>query len=575
MSKNERYAGGVKFDFFPSATFEATPANSTSDQSAQIKARNILRMLMMGWHDNWHSLISKKELKAVFYRRDHQFTQAMRYAFQEGFQHLFTQLQEATLTETQHRQALLFISNCIAYLPFADPTPYESFTIPQWLEGRWQMVEYKVTPIELTPTSGVGKLFLEERDRVFAYGLESFTHLSAEPHLVFMGTTYPAGQGFITTVKTDLKAFQTPGTELYLSGRERITNWLEKQHQRVHSCGASLGGSLSLLLAIDKGDKLSRVDALNPPGLYDSWFKNSLDHWDELAHHPLVTVQKQGHDPVSSFGIWKKDWIVMRVIPQQDKQGPNGGVDHALNYAGFPDTQFLLEDTEEDNKSRRSRNLIMYTFLRSIAYYALVAPFRYLGLPGLRFLYNNWGVLALSAVLLLGAALFAPLPLTGILAIAAIPLLIRLLTNAWEMLKTLSGYNELPIPACHHPALPRNAAMDLYTNNLEATLTYKELGEYYYAKRCLLKNKPYLPAPTENNTRLFNIMGLNKRDILLKSQDSTSHEACITLTATKAKIANIRQTSKLIQQFGFHQPDKLIVALEQNQREYRAGKGAH
>ena len=116
------------------------------------------------------------------------------------------------------------------------------------------MVDYYVTPIELTPTKGFKKLFVRDHDRVFAYGLEPINHKDAESQLIFMGTTYPAGQGFVPQVKTDLKGFETVGKTLYQCGHQRILAWLLHQKGNVHVCGISLGGSLSLLLAIHLGN---------------------------------------------------------------------------------------------------------------------------------------------------------------------------------------------------------------------------------------------------------------------------------------------------------------------------------
>jgi hypothetical protein len=224
---------------------------------------------------------------------------------------------------------------------------------------------------------------MSDSDKVFAYGLEPQDNEEAEPHLIFMGTTYPAGQGFVTQVCSDM-ANDTPGALLYRHSREKIGEWLDKQQKKTHVCGMSLGGALSLLLALDQGEKLSRVDALNPPGLYEPWIKNSLDRWDEIKDKPLVYVQKQGNDPVSRFGIWKKDWLVYHVQPSAEYKGSNDLMDHALNYAGLPSTTFTPIDVENDNQERQHRNFWLYTIARSIIYWLFMMPFRYVILPILR-----------------------------------------------------------------------------------------------------------------------------------------------------------------------------------------------
>ena len=94
--------------------------------------------------------------------------------------------------------------------------------MPQRINGEWQLVDYKVVPIELTPTSGIEKLFIWEADRVFAHGLEPIACDQAEPHLFFTGTALSLGQGFGMHIHTDFEPFETAGKKLYRTGRERI-----------------------------------------------------------------------------------------------------------------------------------------------------------------------------------------------------------------------------------------------------------------------------------------------------------------------------------------------------------------
>lgn len=282
----------------------------------------------------------------------------MRQAFADGFEHLFQQLQtfDTDLTQAQINQVELYLSNCLAYLPFADITPYESFAIPQFINNQWQLIDYKVIPIELTPTTGIEKCFLTDNDRVFAYALEPISNQTAQPHLIFMGTTYPAGQGHSIMVHTDMEAFATPGNQLYRSGRANILHWLEQQDKRVRVSGMSLGGALAMQLALDQPKRLSHVFPLNPAGLCEPvLLGNDLDHWQACPEEerPLVVVQSQAMDPVSFFGEYKNNFILYKVTPPPGKGGPNVLAQHALNNAGFKDTRFELLDTVALNDERK------------------------------------------------------------------------------------------------------------------------------------------------------------------------------------------------------------------------------
>lgn len=654
MRENEQYAGGLSLDFFDSIAFEEEkPGEETENLIRQ--TRNLLRLLMTGWHDEWRSLLSRRTFNAVFIARDHEMTKAMRLAFQQGFDHVFSQLDGKVLSPQQQNQAQLYISNCLTFLPFADITPYESIAIPQYVDNKWQLIDYKVVPIELTPTSGFKKLFIHEYDRVFAYGLEPISHPNAEPHLIFMGTTYPAGQGFSTTIKTDLEAFETAGKKLYREGHKKISDWLNRQHpKKTHVCGTSLGGALSLLVAIDQGDKLSRVDALNPPGLYHPWRKSRFDHWDELAVKPAVYIQKQGNDPVSIFGVWKPDWNVLHVIPPADKQGPNSVADHALNYAGFSDTQFIHVDPAADNEERRLRNFLLYSLLRSAVYYFVMVPYHHLMLPFVRFVLNHklQTSIMLSFVALfhiiptllpivlttslamnvivsaaissywlteliryasdkannksdshlsqlikvlaekprLGATIglltfivtsavvasfifFPPLTPFLMVTIASAPLVYFSLEKIITNLRTLFGFNTINTPDFQHPTQSRNESLDIYNNTMDATFSYKEIGEYYQAKRCVLKGKPFLPEEQQTSSpRFFKQTRFTKREVLIKSQDLLSQNDTITITASKAKIHDMQHTLRLFSSLNEQSRADLKLALQHSHDEYLIGK---
>ena len=422
------------------------------------------------------------------------------------------------------------------------------------------MVDYKVVPIELTPTTGFNQLFINDEDRVFAYGLEPISHPTAKPHLIFMGTTYPAGQGYVTQVNTDLEAFETVGKKLYRTGHKRIEAWLDKQGEnKPHVCGTSLGGSLSLLLAIHHGDKLSRVDALNPAGIYEPWNKSRFDRWDECTSKPEVIIQRQGDDPVSLFGIWKEDWRLLHVIPPRDKKGPNGVVDHALNYAGLAGTQFIDLDVKKDNDERRLKSFWLYGMIRSLVYYSVLVPYHYIIHPVLRYIVHHKIIAAMAAVSLTLLFLFTPVLWMALAAATA-------LVFSVIIFETCTHNRHAPL--IHDPALPRNERMDIYNNNINETFTVKELKDYYVAKRCVLKEK----SPTQDSCHSHVIFkALSKKEVMLATDENVLRRS-ITIEASKAKIHDIKQTLRLIDRIGFHQNDCLKRELEQQQQDYQIGK---
>jgi len=523
------FKGGLELKFFEQGEFEALD-DVDSSQHGPILARNILRFFTMGWTKSWTQFLTPSVLYSFFLQRNTHLLKDVRLAMQQGFLELFKQLQDKDLNAEQREQVQLYLSNCLSMLPYGDLTPYESFKIPQCIDGHWELIEYQVTPIELTERPWWQRFFTYDYDRVFAYGLKPIVHKKAESHLIFMGTTYPAGQGFFTQIKTDSKGFESIGLSLYRSGRERIQTWLSQQKNSIHVCGVSLGGSLSLLLSLDKGNyKISRVDALNPPGLFDPLFKSKYDHWDELTEKPRVVVQKQGKDPVSCFGIWKKDWEIIQVVPPKDKQGPNAFCDHCLNYAGFADTEFRYVSAEYDNSQRKTHHLFLNAAVRSFIYYYVLVPYSYAVRPLGNYVLNK----------------FLP-RVTG---------------------STSQGL----IAQIHHPTLPRNSTMDIYdkNNTIELDLSYQQINTYYQVMRCLVKNKNFIPS---QNKESQHIQGMTKKALLTDVSDSGKSHMQVSFKVTKAKAAHIIQTLALVHQLGMENKEKLKHELEKHYETYRLGK---
>lgn len=573
------FKGGLDLKFLPNAEFESLTDVSVEEYSSVI-ARNALRLLMMGWPaDAWLSFLSWPVLKAVFLYRDPALLKELRLAFQQGFEYLFTQLQDQKFTADQNEQIQLYLSNCLSLLPYSDLTPFESIKIPQNINDEWVLVDYHVTPIELTPTTGLRSWFIQDHDRVFAYGLEPINNSKARSHLIFMGTTYPAGQGFVPQVKTDLKGFETVGQSLYESGREKIRQWLLKQNSKINVCGVSLGGSLSLLLAIDQGEHVHRVDALNPAGLHDSETNSPYDHWDDFTSKPEVVVQCQGDDPVSFFGVWKKDWRILRVTPPEDKKGPNALCDHFMNYAGHSETEFTDIDPEQENIQRKTRNFWIYSVLRGFVYYSVILPYNYVLRPVSYFIIDHWlpVTIGLASLATLGAlvamAVTGTLPLflfAGALAVTSLASSLFVYQKLFQDSTSAQDNKNNNFARLHDPLLPRNPSMDIYNkdNKIEIEFSYQELHTYYKVKHSLIKETEFLPdeeQPSDDNASF-------KKAWSGTSMFSNPDQELIPVTKTKAKAVYIRQVLTLVDKLGIENEAALKETLKDAYEQYRIGK---
>ncbi|RUR11132.1 hypothetical protein [Legionella sp. km772] len=581
MIDRTTFTGGLNLNFFAEAEFESI-ATVPYENQPLIVARNALRFLMMGWSSSWTELISWPIFKAIYIQRDPTLVRAMRLAFQQGFEHLFNYLSPLELNEQQKEQVQLYLSNCINLLPYSDLTPYESIKIPQLIGNKWELIDYYVTPIELTSQEGINGYFIKDHDRVFAYGLQAINNERAQTHLIFMGTTYPAGQGFVPQVDSDLRAFDSVGNSLYQSGREKILQWLAEQKQKIHVCGVSLGGALSLLFALDQGEHIDRVDALNPPGLAENWGENPYDRWDSLTNKPQVVIQQQADDPVSIFGEWKNDWQIIQVTPPKDKKGPNAFCDHFLNYAGFAETTFSYVSAEEENKKRKYRNLFIFSLGRGALYYSAIWPYNFLLRPSIYFLYeqslkrNFLSALGISIgiVLLLTALSLPPLYiavsslLAGVLSYNFIlPWFFtsNVTSNKDDKAKK-AGFAHL-----HDPRLPRNPELDIYNpdNAIEQEVSYGDLNTYYRVMRCLVKNKDFSPVedkPYKHHT------ALSKKAVLQHSEDPEFKNNLIPLHLSKAKAITIKRTLALVDKLGLDNSSELKKEVEQEYQRYCLGK---
>ena len=426
---------------------------------------NLIQLLMQSWEpETFSKLVCWELFWHLFISRNESLLVELHEQYQIGLNHVFDKLSNTPEIDPQCDQVQFFLSNCLSKLPFFSKLEQPIY-YPQYIEGKWVQVTYNIVPIELTATSGFEKLFISDNDRVYAYGLEPEGKFStAERHLLFLGTTYPTGQGFITQINTDLEAFETAGNKIYKSGLQRILDWIElKPGNKPHVHGLSLGGALSLMLAIEHGDKLSRVDALNPPGLYNYTFNNHNDKWDELKSKPPVYIQKQGNDPVSAFGVWKEDFKVYQILPTVK---PTYGLgDHNGCYVGSKSTRIIPVNPITDNQERTWRNRCIYVGFRAFISYIFVLPVHYFIRPAILYIWNYKIQLALISLLVAAAVLFPPVPLIACGALLGLAALIAAYCLIESIFKAIALYQGNVTPPRHPESPYRPHSIDLLREN--------------------------------------------------------------------------------------------------------------
>ncbi|WP_367607228.1 hypothetical protein [Legionella sp. W05-934-2] len=406
----EVYAGGLTLDFFVEKGFESLD-NLTGDDRVRANARNFVRLLMLEQVIGWQQALNLDTVKFAFYDATAIQRKYMFEVLQEGLSYIGYQLQHQTLNEQQQRQASILIASVLSYVPFSYPEKESVIEIPQLVNEQWKMVSCQINPIDLTASYKNIPYVFNDDDRVWAYGLSpQGNDKDASPWLVYQGTTYPSGNGFMTQLMTDMKPFKTVGHDLYMSGKAEIERWFDQfPNRKINVTGVSLGGALSLLTACNLGDRCSHVYALNPAGLVENSSLKKIDLWDSLVTKPAVFVIKQGADPVSIMGTWKPDWIILRG--ELDKECPNFLTHHFVNFARSSHTRFIKEPHDHDKSMRTINNIILYTGLRAIGYTFFLLPWRYLVIP----LYRLAKAVVLTTCCLLAALVCEMVSLVNLL----------------------------------------------------------------------------------------------------------------------------------------------------------------
>ncbi len=281
--------------------------------------------------------LNLKNAKGILFRQDPELMKAMRDEFRavlvscsEHFPILDSK--EEVLFET-------FIGNIVSLLPYAYPEIGESFAIPQKVNGEWKSVPYVVDKkIELSP-----KWFSSP---IAAFG---FVSEQGPPLISFLGTTYPAGEGYWATLLSDVTPFMSVGHAPYLYGKQQIEEWLADK-KGVRLCGASLGGALAFHVLRNHKEKIGQVDVYNPPGLHPWQWKEKFD--DSID----IRIVYNENDLVGTLGFFPEGDKVKIIRPVlEEKQ--NALKAHAIAYSGGEQVALLKSDPAHEN-GRLPRKLL-------------------------------------------------------------------------------------------------------------------------------------------------------------------------------------------------------------------------
>ena len=295
------------------------------------------------------SRISKKTLDAIFTKKDETLLKEFRDLLQKELSDLHNKLPK---TKEEAFLWRAFLGNIVSFLPYTYPKNTAEFQIPFLTENsngyNVSLITYNIEVLKLTvdlqlsPTEALG---------LTPKNLDDTT----SPHfLVFLGTTFPAGEGFLSTLLADFTPGYSVGERAYDDNKQIIDLWI-KGKTNVHTLGTSLGGALALHTFRHHPEKISRFDVYNPPGFNKNCWK---DLKNSLCEGHIYT---QKHDIVSQLGFWPTEKAqnihLYNVIPHpDDSSGPLQS--HVKSFFGSPKKITVLEQNKDKVNQSYFRRLL-------------------------------------------------------------------------------------------------------------------------------------------------------------------------------------------------------------------------
>lgn len=299
------------------------------------RIHKIIQILLHGGKLN-HQLVSAETARAVFVKHDPVLVGDFKNEFQHELQNLAAHLPTDPAKEIVWRT---FLGNILALLPFCYPETGTIFSIPVLTDGVCRMVDYRVEVINLPYTS--------IKSPLTALGMTPVEDPDAVPILSFIGTTFPAGTGFGDTVLADFTPGHSVGEAVYKRNKNVINDWFAGKNN-VHTVGMSLGGAMVFHTLRDQHEKIGRVDAYNPPGLYPG-------AWDDrqLSKSCAVNIYCQPGDIVSELGVWPTgdNVSLYRVYAHQKGVTESTVSSHPRAFTGCKKTTIVKEDPKKENAS--------------------------------------------------------------------------------------------------------------------------------------------------------------------------------------------------------------------------------
>ncbi len=277
------------------------------DDKYPIMARNLSRHLIRGVplcaNDGnaiqSSPLFQDEIIASLLTKRDPKLFNAWRVELKIALQNIYNRLSSKTLTEDQEKSYATFLNIVLATYPFIDPEDDEKIHFPVKTQDGWVQREYSIKKLDMSPQTGLLSYLLREEDRMYALGLTPTDPQSgADPIIVFMGTTYPAGQGYDLANLYNFYPFASVGE---MHDFTHVENWLaDKNNVRV--TGHSKGATDAMFAAAKYANHIKQADCFNPAPFANGTMKALRPDWMRrllTGKAPAMNVYTQPGDPVN------------------------------------------------------------------------------------------------------------------------------------------------------------------------------------------------------------------------------------------------------------------------------------
>lgn len=289
------------------------------------------------------NLLRKSLMKAIFVKKDVKFLDEFRGKLQEELINLSTHLPKNNKEELVWRG---FFGNIIALLPYTYPPTGSELTLPILDKGKCTLVTYSIESINLDASKYASPMTV--------LGMTPKDNAQAPDMLSFIGTTYPAGQGFASTVLADFTPGYAVGERVYKKNLHIMDAWFNGK-KNVQAYGMSLGGAMGMHAYRHHSSHLASVNVFNPPGLNRSCWKKKISSDCQL------NIFIQPNDLVSKVGFWAttENVNIFSVHPHRKEVGHNPLLAHARAYTGCQKITVLRKNPNRLNK-HLSRKLLTW-----------------------------------------------------------------------------------------------------------------------------------------------------------------------------------------------------------------------